>query len=119
VRAVALRFDVPLEPISYPRGESLFADLIIKRLNDMIADPEVRRDLDALFRQRIPVSPKTLEHTTIQCDGETGSLAVLGLLNGLCGLIGGTGPRAQWGFIAAEMDDSTGELIRFVRTPEE
>ncbi len=111
------------------------ADELILRLNKLIEDPDVRKDISALIAKRIPCSQATLDHKTIQAsppskDGlcECGAyggpgcrlckptFGVLGVLNGLVGTIG-SGPRAGWGLITAYEEDD-GIISRFMRTEE-
>lgn len=94
------------------------ADLLIERLNELIKDPDVRRDISTLFETRIKCSVATAGHPTIQAVEE--GFGTLGLLNGLVGTIG-EGKRKGWGFITAVYDDSHGTdpvIIRFERTNE-
>jgi len=89
------------------------ANEIIARLNILIEDPEVRKDIDALIEARVEVSETTADHPLIQVS-EGGRLGFLGLLNGIVGLIP-EGSKAGWGFITAICDDD-GKLVRFTRT---
>ena len=112
------------------------ADELILRLNKLIEDPDVRKDISALISKRIPCSQATLAHPTIQAsppsqDGlcECGAFGgpgcsmckpmfgFLGVLNGLVGTLGGSGPRAGWGLITAYEEDD-GTISRFMRTEE-
>lgn len=92
------------------------ADELIERLNRLIADAEIRADVDRLLGTRVPVGATTARHRTIQVAGEAGGearLGFLGLLNGLVGVIP-RGRRRGWGYICAVMEDS--KLARFERT---
>ena len=98
------------------------ANTLIERLNSLISDPDVRKDISTLIEHRIPCSAATLDHPTIQAsvparaaDGTMGapSMGILGLLNGLVGVIP-DGPKKGWGFITAEFDDDA--LEKFSRT---
>jgi hypothetical protein len=102
---------------------SQLADVLIERLNHLISDLDVRKDISTLIETRVACSAATLDHPTIQAssparaaDGATGapSVGVLGLLNGLVGVIP-DGPKKGWGFITAELDDD-GILTGFQRT---
>lgn len=88
------------------------ADEIIVRFNKLLENPEVRADINALLHRTVGACWQTQEHPTIQTNARR--LSVMGLLNGLIGTIG-AGPRASWGLISAEFDDSE-SLVRFVRT---
>jgi hypothetical protein len=85
---------------------------LIDRLNQLVSDPAVRADIERLIAQRVPCSSTTAEHPTIQVCGETQTLGLLGLLNGLCGTIAG-GKRDGWGRIAACYEENRGPLLRF------
>jgi hypothetical protein len=90
------------------------ADEVIARLNKLIEDPAVRKDIGTLLERRIPLgelSTKTREHPTIQTPM---GLGAFGLLNGLVGVIT-SGPRQGWGYISAEFSDDN-QLVRFLRT---
>jgi hypothetical protein len=95
-------------------NDEKLADEIIARLNMLIEDPAVCRDISRLIERRIPLdelSKNTLNHPTIQIPE---GLGVLGILNGLVGVIP-DGPRKNWGYISAEFDDD-GNLVGFGRT---
>jgi hypothetical protein len=112
------------------------ADELIKRLNALCHNSDVRKDISKLIDARVVCSEATLNHPTIQASGpdrnglcECGAyggpgcslckpqVGFLGVLNGLVGTIGGTGPRALWGLITADCEDD-GTIIRFQRTKE-
>jgi hypothetical protein len=44
------------------------ADELIGRLNRLLADPAVRLDVERLVQQRVPCSPATANHPTIQVE---------------------------------------------------
>ena len=92
------------------------ADVVITRLNAILSSSEeVRSDIERLVETRIPCSPGTLAHPTIQAVGNPSggfTIGFLGLLNGLVGV-----RPDSTGHIAAEFGDSPdGRLERFVRT---
>jgi hypothetical protein len=94
------------------------ADRMIARLNSMLEDEDVRKDVQALVETRIDVSQATADHATIQVTVSAGRpiLGFLGLLNGLVGTVQ-QGKFAGWGLIAAEFTDADpSKLLRFVRT---
>lgn len=119
-----------MEPIT----DSELADELIKRLNKLCENPEVRKDLGNLIDKHIFCSETTLNHPSIQatapdrsglcecgayggtCSMCTPSFGFLGALNGLVGTIG-SGPRTSWGLITAYCEDD-GTLVRFMRTVE-
>jgi hypothetical protein len=88
------------------------ADEIIKRLNLLINDPNIKNDIEKLINTRIKVSSETCNHSTIQVD--VGSLGFLGLLNGIVGTLE-HGSKQGWGYISAEFDDD-GKLVKFCKT---
>jgi hypothetical protein len=105
-------------------NDSELADVIITRLNNLITDPAVRKDISALIEARIPCSQETLDHPTIQAgwptkeayeNKEPGKLGVLGLLNGLIGTIPDEGPKQGWGYVTADFDDNM-QLTGFKKT---
>jgi hypothetical protein len=91
------------------------ADTIIERLNDIARTDPVA--MDALIKARVPCNKAMAEHPTVQVTAtdEGGIVGILGLLNGIVGVIPDGRPRHGWGYIAAEMDDR-GAFVRFVRT---
>lgn len=100
-------------------GDDELADELIRRLNDLIAEPDVRDFVEALINRRVPVTQKVAEHPTIQVGDRYGttSAGLLGLLNGIVGSIP-DGPRKGWGLIAAIFDDESEpqKLLSFART---
>ncbi len=92
------------------------ADEIIYRLNRMVRDPDVAKDVGDLCNTRVPCSEATVNHPSIQVSGTT--VGFLGILNGLVGTIP-EGSRVGWGYIAAVYDrypDGTMYLTGFERT---
>jgi hypothetical protein len=96
------------------------ADEIIKRLNALIENDAVRKDIGALLERRVSCSEETLNHQTIQAlVGDSGALPVfgfLGLLNGIVGvdpeLVGST---KGYGYITA-LWEGKDNLVCFQRT---
>jgi hypothetical protein len=89
------------------------ADELIGRLNKLIENPAVRKDIGSLIDTRVGCSGTTRDHATIQVvDGKW--LGLMGVLNGLVGIMP-TGHRQGWGYIAAEFSDD-GVFERFKRT---
>jgi len=101
------------------------ADTLIARLNKLIENPDVRKDVEALIEHRVPCSQATLDHPTIQAGwpsaaqdaGLPPSFGFLGLLNGIVGTLKG-GPKKGWGYITATFDTASGTpvLTHFQRT---
>jgi hypothetical protein len=85
IRAVTLELD----PGPHAYSDEALADALIARLNAIIANPAVRADVERLLFTRAPCSLATLEHASIQARGSDGqapgTLAFLGLLNGVVG----------------------------------
>jgi len=98
--------------------DDALADELIRRLNALLENPEVRADIEKLIETRVSTSAATNAHPTIQIGGDkygTG-LGFLGLLNGVTGTIVG-GKYDGWGYIAAFFDDDN-HLSHFQRTEE-
>lgn len=77
----------------------------------------LKTDSDAitsLMNARVPCSNAMACHPTIQVrlNKELGvySVGLLGILNGLCGA-----REDGWGFIAAVLDDASGDILKFER----
>src|SRR5688500_5082379 len=96
------------------------AEFIVARLNALIVDPAIRADVRRLLSLRIECSHATANHPTIQVGWDVGAgsppeFGILGLLNGIVGTISG-GKFDGWGYIAACLDETSGELVRFAIT---
>ena len=92
-----------------------FARELLARLNGLLADPDVEPFIRELVAHRIPVTQAVTDHPTIMVDGsgEQHRAGLLGLLNGLCGVVT-EGKREGWGYIGAEFKKPGGALARFV-----
>ena len=98
------------------------ADEILRRLNEMIADPIIRKDIGRLIETRVPCSKSAFDHPTLQVGSSDDpefnlpayQISTLGFLNGIVGSFL-EGPKKGWGHIAACFDDN-GHLVRFIRT---
>ena len=96
------------------------ADRIIERLNEFADnDPEA---INHLFMKRVPCNDVLAAHPTVQVrkhsDGSH-SCSLLGILNGIVGIIDDRGPRTQWGLITAIVDEGDADnpaSIKFART---
>ena len=91
------------------------ADLIIGRLNEMLeADPEA---ISNLMSHRTPCNEVLAAHPTVQVGTMAGTprVGLLGLLNGLVGVIQ-DGPKKNYGLITAIVEE--GRVLRFERTRE-
>jgi len=101
------------------------ADCLIVRLNILIRDPDVKKVVTRLIEKRVSAKEELLDHPTIivhtveQPEGFAPKVEVgfLGLLNGLIGRVGGSGPHQAYGLVTAVFDDN-GELECFRRTKE-
>jgi hypothetical protein len=89
------------------------ADELVLRLNKLIEDPDVRKDIGALIETRVPCSKATLDHPTIQAGWSTKEdfekqtspkLGILGLLNGIVGVYP-DGTKKGWGLVSANFDE--------------
>jgi hypothetical protein len=96
--------------------DSQLADELIRRLNAIIKDEDVRALVEQLVERRIEINDAVLQHPTIQASRDAGKWGVglLGILNGLVG-VHGTSKNAGWGYIAATFDDNM-KLVGFKRT---
>lgn len=98
--------------------DELLADTLIERLNRLLENPDVRKDITRLIDIRVPISGATMEHSTIQVvplNKKEGLLGFIGLLNGIVGVDPTlVGPRRGWGFISAEFDEED-VLVNFHR----
>lgn len=95
-----------------------FARELIRRLNLICRDPDVMWTVAALVRNRIKCATSLLTHPTIQVEdfgGGDARVGMLGLLNGLCGVIT-RGHREGWGWISAVFTDDLANLLRFEET---
>lgn len=88
---------------------------LIKRMNKLIEDPDVRDAFGILLKSHVPLPNDNIgPHATIQVmrrDESTISLAFMGMLNGIVGAIP-EGQNAGWGHICYVLDDDGG-LLRF------
>jgi hypothetical protein len=93
------------------KRDKALANTIIERLNRMIQDPEIRRDVQTLMNMRCAVSQKTSDHHSIQVreEGDVDTMSFLGLLNGLIGV-----QENGYGYVSAVVDGI--ELISFERS---
>lgn len=95
------------------------ADLVIGRLNAMLRDRDIARDITSLLDQRIGCRAATAGHPTIQVGSvnpDAPTLGPLGLLNGIVGAIPEDGSsKAGWGYITAHYGND-GVIERFSRT---
>jgi hypothetical protein len=84
---------------------------IIKCLNEYLALDY--KPIQELVEYRVPVSDLLADHSHIQVVVEssysTPMLGLLGILNGICGIIPGT----SIGYITAVFNDDSQKLIRF------
>ena len=81
----------------------------LKTLNEALkADPVA---INELFKHRAQCNEELANHPTIQVrdypDGEPTSIGMLGLINGIFGI------AHDYGFIQAEVDTETRQIVRF------
>lgn len=99
------------------RDDELFADELIRRLNALLGThPDVGAVLGELVEYRVPCSAAVVDHPTIQLGGADATVGMLGILNGMTGVIS-SGPRSGWGLITAAVE-ADGRVSRFLRTPD-
>ena len=101
------------------------ANELIRRLNELIVDPQVKSTVGSLIETRVKVPYR--DHASIivsinespleGADSASYEVGLLGLLNGVVGRIGGDGPHHAYGLITAQFDDD-GFLEHFKRTTE-
>lgn len=92
------------------------AEVLVDRLNELIAEPEIRTAVTALIRKRVEfggsVARALIAHPTIQVgrvpDLDSADLGLVGLLNGICGA-----DDNSVGYIAYRLDDA-GDLTEFL-----
>lgn len=100
--------------LEYPKDRESLADQFIDVLNELIeADSTAIQDL---IEHRVSCDEELGVHPTVQTmlDGKAYTVGLLGILNGLVGVIE-SGPKEGWGFISAVYDDD-GKLVKFQRT---
>jgi hypothetical protein len=119
--SITHRFEVCPEEIScLLKGETMttneeLADTLVQRLNQLISDPDVQEDIGNLSKIQVLASGGTANHPSIQVTPE-GTLALVGLLNGICGTVQ-DGPNKGRGLITAVFTEQ-GSLLSFTRTKE-
>ena len=100
------------------RDEDL-ADNIILRLNELLTDKGLAKDICDLFARGVPARVTT-DHPTVRLLVRSDSagpyhvLNALGLINGFIGAVP-SGYKQGWGYITAVEDDH-GNIVRFERT---
>jgi hypothetical protein len=104
------------EPVAHFANRML-SELLVGRLNYICKDPEIRAAVQALCENRVPVTKAVGDHPSLQVSVEDGTdrLGLLGLLNGITGILP-EGPKKGWGHITAIFDDGDGSLLRFELT---
>jgi hypothetical protein len=92
----------------YSTDEAALANRIIARLNEYVAIDPVA--IHQLIEYRVPMNESLADHPSVQvnAEGEVPVVGLLGLLNGIVGVI----PGSEIGYITAVFDDD-GKLIRF------
>ena len=85
------------------------ADELITRLNELISDDTICKDVQRLIGTRVQCSASATEHFSIQTKGDL--FGFLGLLNGIVGAFPDSNSSVR---IAAEYDDD-GMLVKFRR----
>jgi len=91
------------------------ADLLIDRLNEIAEHDPIA--LGKLIEARVACNNDLADHPAVQVqirEAGPAQVGVLGLLNGLVGVVD-DGPRKGWGLITAVCEND-GSLVRFRRT---
>ena len=89
------------------------AKIAIDFLNDLLAKDPVM--LNSIMNHYVNCNDEIMDHPTVQVDGDR--VGILGILNGLFGIIDGDSPRKNWGHISAMLKNGS-EIIRFQLTEE-
>lgn len=91
---------------------------LIKRMNALIENPDVREAFGVLLKARTPLPNDSIgPHPTIQVlrsSEDDISLGFMGMLNGIVGAILDEGPQKGWGHISYALDDD-GKLRGFAQ----
>ena len=93
----------------YSTEEMALANRIIDSLNEYLAiDPSA---LHHLIEFRVPTNQALADHPSVQvnAEGETPVVGLLGILNGIVGVI----PGSEIGYITAVFSDDESTLLRF------
>jgi hypothetical protein len=100
--------------LEFPKDREALADQFIDVLNELVEADRVA--IEKLIVYRVSCNETLGVHPTVQTvlDGEAYTVGLLGILNGLVGVVE-SGPKEGWGFIAAVFDDD-GKLVKFQRT---
>jgi hypothetical protein len=101
--------------LEFPKDREALADQFIHILNELLEADSTA--IEALIGHRVPCNESLAVHPTVQVaqDREGHTVGLLGILNGLVGVIE-SGPKEGWGLITATFDDA-GKLTHFWRTP--
>jgi hypothetical protein len=94
------------------------ADRIVLQLNTYVNLD--RLAIQALIEHRVPCNDALSMDKTVQVQSDPDTpwsdvVGMLGILNGLVGVIETEGPKKGWGLVTAVYDDN-GNLLRFRRT---
>ena len=91
-----------------------FATELARRLNAIIdSDPDIRKDVSELLKQRVPASKATVLHPTLQVPlSENATLSTIGLLSGIAGKLP-DGKFKDWSLLSTKVDDKSepGEFV--------
>jgi hypothetical protein len=104
-----------IEPVVV--SDQALAYALIERMNAIATDPAIRMDVQQLLALRVFSSQATANHPSVQVDGASMTLGVLGLLNGLCGTIEG-GPHDGKGRIVSSYQEDGGTFLGFLHANE-
>lgn len=90
---------------------------LARRLNAIIeSDPDVRKDVSELLKQRVLASEATVLHPTLQVSsGVNATLSTIGLLSGIAGKLP-DGKFKDWSRLSARVDSNSELVVEFVLT---
>ena len=97
-------------------NETITIDRTIDFLNELIKID--KKAVFELLHLKTICNEELANHPTVQCGIEedgTFSVGLLGILNGLFGIIEEDNEFYHWGMIAAIVDSTQGEVSKFVR----
>jgi hypothetical protein len=106
IQDTLIQAGVPCELSDSPIPKALVAEHLVKCLNEyFLIDPEA---IKALFAHRVPANDGLQNHPTVQVRvGDQATLSILGLLNGILGVIPGT----DVGYICGDYDGNDPNLL--------
>jgi hypothetical protein len=83
---------------------------LVARLNALLTSPEVSDAFQKVMEHRVEIDDVVLNHPTIQCSAQTRTVGMLGLLNGIVGVL-----PDEYGHIAAVYSEDKLERFELVQ----